>query len=110
MARMLPVDVYLANLRSRFSPGWLEYMTPEAALKALQRVTGQAFGPDPAVWEAWLAANPIALPDVVISEEDVCSPRRLDRLVREWRDREMGKSVEFPSDARGFGRAPEGRE
>jgi hypothetical protein len=55
--RYLPHQIYLMALRGRESVRGRPLPSKEEALTRLRRLTGQDFGPDPAVWSAWIKAN-----------------------------------------------------
>ena len=55
--RYLPHRIYLMALQGRKTLHGRRLPSKEEALLRLRRLTGQDFGPDPAVWSAWIKAN-----------------------------------------------------
>jgi hypothetical protein len=82
--RLLPHELYLANLQGEFHEGMLGYMTQEKAHAELVRCTGQDFGMDIGAWKAWISAN---RPKAQIKIRD---PREAVRLMNQARRQATG--------------------
>lgn len=57
MAHLLPITLFLMNLKGDIRPGTREYRTPERALEALKQMTGEDFGYDVQAWKQWLRSD-----------------------------------------------------
>jgi hypothetical protein len=82
---MTPIELCIANLRGDFPKTAIGYQPKEEALAELKRRTGQYFGEDYRVWEAWLRENPEVI------EIAAKTPDEVRRLLRSLKDRTSTK-------------------
>jgi hypothetical protein len=61
MSRLTPEEIFLYNLSGNIQRPHPQYMGKRKAYSGLKLMTGQDFGKDVALWEAYLKEHPLKL-------------------------------------------------